>query len=181
MTIMRTLRSLSVGDAVAEVGKVEGHARLARVAERDLAPGVGGAVGVALGGEDALAADEVSVAMRCVTKAGVPGRAEGDDVAGAQARGRHDAVEDERAAVVGAGHRAAGDDVALVAQQRRHEDGEGEDQRGAGDQRDAEATAGEREGRGERHGSLFESARWRSPREGRPPDTARPSRAVGSV
>ena len=104
---------------------------------------------------------------------GVPGRAEGDDVAGAQARGRHDLVEHERAAVVGAGHRAAGDDVALVAQERRHEDGEGEDQRGAGDQ-DAEATAGEREGRGERHGSPFESAQSEEPTGG-PGRRTRPS------
>jgi hypothetical protein len=85
---------------------------------------------------------------------GVPGRAEGDDVAGAQVRGRDDLVEHERAAIVGAGHRATGDDVALVAEQRRHEDGEGQDQRGAGEQ-DAEATASEREGRGERHESPF--------------------------
>ena len=106
---------------------------------------------------------------------GVPGRAEGDDVAGAQARGRHDLVEHERAAVVGAGHRAAGDDVALVAQERRHEDGEGEEQRRAGEQ-DAEATAGEGEGRGERHGSPFESAQWRTHGKARPPDTAEPSR-----
>jgi hypothetical protein len=62
----------------------------------------------------------------------VTGGTEGDDVAGAQRGGRHDAIEDERAAVVRPGHRAARDDVALVAEQRGHEHDEGEQQRDAG-------------------------------------------------
>ena len=145
MTSMRTLRSLSAAMRVADVGKVEGDARLARVAQRERAHGSAARLASPFVGKTRWPRTVLIEAMRCVTRpAGWPGRAEGDDVAGAQARGRHDAVEDERAAVVGAGHRAAGDDVALEAEQRRHEDGGGEDERG-GAQRDAEHAADERE------------------------------------